>query len=131
MRCAPVLIVSSDVHTQDVYVLHLRRLRVPAIGATTIDEAVVLLRESRVAAVLYDVVTAADWGGCALICSELPAPPKVIVLTSCVSTGAWRDKARQIGSAGFLVKPCSPDIVLDAVTRVANGERWIEYTGGV
>jgi DNA-binding NarL/FixJ family response regulator len=55
------------------------------------------------------------------ICSELPHPPKVIILTTFGQDDYVRCALRS-GAAGFLLKDCDPDELLQAIRVVHAGE---------
>ncbi|WP_116209082.1 response regulator [Streptomyces olivoreticuli] len=55
------------------------------------------------------------------ICSEIPNPPKVIMLTTFGQDDYVRC-ALQAGAAGFLLKDCGPEVLLQAIRVVHAGE---------
>ena len=61
MRHAPVLIVSSDCDTQDLYVSALRARWRAAYSVTTLEELVAFTRQTKIAAIVVDIRHDADW----------------------------------------------------------------------
>jgi CheY-like chemotaxis protein len=59
-------------------------------------------------------------------CADTPAIP-VIILTSLVRPDrANRRRARAVGCAAFVAKPCSLQQLVRVVTQVHDGSRWVE-----
>jgi DNA-binding response OmpR family regulator len=131
-RRRPVLIVSRDVDTQDLYVLTLRTERAPALSVSGFQDAVALARQTDIAAVLFDVERPADWDSVSELRRELPADVPIVVLTGLLrSDGANRALARKIGCAGFLAKPVPPSVMIDVLQRATGGCPWTEYVAGI
>lgn len=119
----PALIVSANPDVVDLYVLSMRNARVPALSATTVDEAVQLVRDKSVSAVVVDVANPKiDWDLCRLLVSQVEPGVPVIVLTGWIDADSL-GLATDIGCAAFVGKPASPDRLLDVVRRARSGER--------
>ena len=131
-RRLPVLLVSRDLETQDLYVLVLRLERIPVLGVSSCDDALALVRQTDVSAVLFDVERPSDWESVTQLRREVPAAVPIVVLTGWVrSDGANRSLAQTIGCAGFLAKPVPPDAIVDVLQRTIGGCRWAEYVEGI
>jgi DNA-binding response OmpR family regulator len=131
-RRRPVLLVSRDVDTQDVYVLALRAERIPALSVDGFQDAVALARQTDISVVLFDVERPEDWKSVTELRRELPADVPIVVLTGWVRVdGGNRVLARKIGCAGFLAKPVPPPVMIEVLQRATEGCLWTEYVGGV
>lgn len=121
----PALLVSRNVDVVDLYVLALRAARVPLLSVGEIDEAVQLVRDRAVTAVVVDVADPGiDWEVCRLLRSQLPEQVPLVVLTGWIDADARR-QASDIGCAAFVAKPASPDRLRDVIRRTRAGERGI------
>jgi CheY-like chemotaxis protein len=128
MARIPVLIVSSDLETQDLCVMAFRVDRVPAWGVSTSQEALTLARRTGLSAVLFDVERSDHWTAAEDLRRQLSSEIPVVILTGWIrSDGANRRRARAIGCAGFLAKPVPPPVIISALKRAASGCPWIEY----
>jgi DNA-binding response OmpR family regulator len=121
----PALLVSRNADVVDLYVLALRTARVPLLSVGEIDEAVQLIRDRSVTAVIVDVAEPGiDWEVCRLLHSQLAERVPLIVLTGWIDANA-RSLASDIGCAAFVAKPASPDCLRDVIRRTRLGERGI------
>ena len=112
-RRRPVLLVSRDVDTQDMYVFALRAERIPAVSVSAFQDAVALARQTDISVVLFDVERPADWDAVSELRRELPADVPIVVLTGWVRTdGANRALAKELGCSGFLAKPVPPPVMI-------------------
>jgi CheY-like chemotaxis protein len=131
-RRRPVLLVSRDVDTQDMYVFALRGARIPALSVSGVHEAVAVARQTDIAVVLFDVERPPDWDSVRELRRELPADVPIVILTGWVRTdGEYRALARKLGCSGFLAKPVPPPIMIDALQRATAGRPWTEYMSGI
>jgi CheY-like chemotaxis protein len=129
-RRRPVLLVSGDVDTQDVYVIALRAERIPALSVSGLPDAVALARQTDISVVLFDVERPADWDAVGELRRQLPAEVPIVVLTGWVRTdGRNCALARKLGCSGFLAKPVPPPVMIDVVQRATGGSPWTEYAG--
>ena len=120
----PVLLVSGNPDVVDLYVLALRNARVGALSVSSVDEAVQLIRDRSVSAVIVDVANpAVDWEVCRLLQSIGDGVP-LIVLTGWIDEEA-RQTANRLGCAAFVAKPASPERLLGVLERIRKGERGI------
>jgi DNA-binding NarL/FixJ family response regulator len=89
--------------------------------ATTGTEALRLAREAPPDVVVLDLTLGSE-SGLNLIAPllELPAPPRVLVLTMSADHDDARDAVRR-GAAGYVLKDDGPDQVLAAIRVVAGG----------
>ena len=121
----PALLVSRNADVADLYALSLRSARVPLLSVDAIDEAIQLIRERSVSAVIVDVADPGiDWEVCRLLHSQLQEHVPLVVLTGWIDTDA-RKTATAIGCAAFVAKPASPDRLLEVLRRTRSGERGI------
>ena len=124
-RRRPALIVSANPDIVDLYVLSLRSERTPALSVTEVDEALHLLRDRAVSAVVIDVANpAADWSACTRMMEAAETNLPIIVLTGWIDPQA-REKAFSLGCAAFIAKPASPECLGDILKRTRAGERGI------
>jgi DNA-binding NtrC family response regulator len=55
----------------------------------------------------------------------------IVIITSLIRPdGANRRRARELGCAAFLAKPCGVDLLVHTVVRVRGGDRGLEITTG-
>ena len=121
----PALLVSRNADVADLYALSLRSARVPLLSVDAIDEAIQLIRERSVSAVIVDVADPGiDWEVCRLLHSQLQEHVPLVVLTGWIDTDV-RKTATAIGCAAFVAKPASPDRLLEVLRRTRSGERGI------
>jgi DNA-binding response OmpR family regulator len=121
----PALLVSRNADILDLYVLALRNARVPLLSVSDIDEALQLIHDRSVSALIVDVADPGiDWEVCRLLQSQLAGKAPLIILTGWIDADARR-KATDVGCAAFVAKPVTPDRLLDVVRRARNGERGI------
>ena len=121
----PALLVSNNPDVVDLYVLALRSARMSALSVSAMDEAIQLIRDRSVSAIIVDVANpAVDWELCRLLASQAEPGVPLIVLTGWIDAEA-RQTATQIGCAAFVAKPASPVRLLDVLERTRSGERGI------
>jgi two-component system cell cycle response regulator DivK len=131
-RRRPVLLVSRDVDTQDMYVIALRAERIPALSVSGCRDAVAVARQMDIAVVLFDVERPADWESVSELRRELPADVPIVILTGWVRTdGENRVLARKLGCSGFLAKPVPPPVMIDVLHRATAGCPWTEYVSEI
>jgi CheY-like chemotaxis protein len=124
-RRRPVLIVSANPDTVDLYVLSLRNERNAVTSVTSADEAMPLVRDRKVSAVVVDVANPKfDWNACRQLMEAAEAGLPLIVLTGWIDQDA-RGQAFDLGCAAFVAKPASPDRLRDVLQRTRAGERGI------
>jgi DNA-binding NtrC family response regulator len=127
----PVMVVSSDSDTQDLYLVLLRTQRVPAVGVSDCDEAAALAERTEIRVVLFDVDRHGDWECLARFVRQHLTIP-VVVLTGWISGDrSFRAQAHDLGCAGFLGKPCQPDVVIEALQHATERRPWFECVDGV
>jgi two-component system C4-dicarboxylate transport response regulator DctD len=121
----PALLVSRNPDILDLYVLALRNARVGLLSVSEIDEALQLIHDHSVSAVIVDVAEPGiDWEVCRLLQSQLQEQIPLIILTGWIDADARR-AATATGCAAFVAKPATPDRLLDVVRRARSGERGI------
>ena len=121
----PSLLISDNADVVDLYVLALRSARIPILSVSAIDEALQLIRDRSVSAVIVDVADpAVDWDACRLLQAQLQEGLPLIVLTGWIDADA-RQQAASAGCAAFVAKPASPERLLDVLRRTRGGERGI------
>ncbi len=73
---------------------------------------------------------AATWLFIEQVRNRQPGIP-IVILTSLVRPdGANRARARRLGCAAFVGKPCGLNVLVDVVVRVVRGERGLEILEG-
>jgi CheY-like chemotaxis protein len=124
---APVLIVSADPDTQDLYVMALRSRRRPVYGISNAEEALALAG-ARPGAIVVDVRGEEDWEQIDRLHQSGPMRrvPLIVVTGFVVRDGRFRRRAASSGCAAFLAKPSLPDVVERTIDRVMRGEHGIE-----
>jgi two-component system, NtrC family, response regulator PilR len=124
-RRRPVLIVSANPDTVDLYVISLRSERMPALSVSSADDALSLLRDRAVSAVVVDVTHPVnDWEACrAMRAAAEPGLP-LVVLTGWIDQKA-RQEAIRVGCTAFVAKPASPERLREILQRTRAGERGI------
>jgi CheY-like chemotaxis protein len=124
-RRRPVLIMSANPDFVDLYVLSLRSERNAVLSVTSVEEAVYMVRERAVSAVVVDVSNpATDWDACQSLATAAEPGLPIIVLTGWIDPDA-RQRAVAIGCAAFVVKPASAHRLRDILQRTRSGERGI------
>jgi DNA-binding NtrC family response regulator len=128
MRHAPVLIVSSDLDTQDLYVSALRANRRATHSVATLDELLAFTRAMTVAAIVVDIRHETDWDVCAAVRQHdgAHAIPVVVISGYVAADGCYRRRAAQYGCAAFMAKPALPADLNLTIDRVLSGEHGIE-----
>jgi CheY-like chemotaxis protein len=129
MRCdKPFLIVARNLDVQDLYVHHMRSLRVPVIGVDTCEDAIWVCGLAPFGAVLFDIEYRDDWEALPLFRKALARDVPIVVLTGWLAVDrTYRNLARDLGCVGFVAKPATPALVEHALQRAAEGSRWNEY----
>jgi CheY-like chemotaxis protein len=123
----PSLLVSQDDDVVDLYVLALRTARVSLVSVSAVDEALQLVRDQSISAVIVDVANPpADWAACRALRAAMPEDVPLVVLTGWIDSQA-RQQADAIGCAAFVAKPASPEQMLEVLRRVRGGERGIVF----
>jgi DNA-binding NarL/FixJ family response regulator len=125
----PALVVGADDTLRDACLVLLRANGWSAIGASTCEEAVRVAERVRLRAVVFDIVTATDWFHCRQLRQAVPDAPVVVLSATCTPDRWYRSMAQRLGCAGFVMKPCAPDVVLDTLRRTCAGEPWVECVG--
>ena len=124
-RRRPVLIVSANPDTVDLYVLSLRNERNAVTSVASADEALPLVRDRKVSAIVVDVANPRfDWSACRRLVEAAERGLPLIVLTGWIDQEA-RVQAFDLGCAAFVAKPASPDRLRDVLQRTRAGERGI------
>ena len=122
------LIISRNVHLQDMYVELLRSQRVPAIGVNTCEEAIGATDFVTLGAALFDVDCPDDWAVLARLRKELSPEVPIVALSGWLTADrTYRNLARHLGCAGFVAKPAAADLVIRALQSAAVDSSWSEY----
>jgi CheY-like chemotaxis protein len=79
-------------------------------------------------AVLFDVGREASWGACADLSAAGGNIPVVVVTGWASADGRFRRQAFAGGCVAFVLKPCCPDVLAEAVRRVLRGDRDVEFS---
>lgn len=118
-----ILIVEDDEDSRYVYQLILEANGFSVLTATSGTDGLRLARENKPAAVLMDISIPGMDGWTvtrALKGDPATAAVPVIVITA-HAFPEDREMAEEVGSDGFLTKPCEPRLVLEEVWRVTSG----------
>jgi DNA-binding NtrC family response regulator len=125
-----VLLVSAPGWERELYATALHQAGFGVSQADTVEAAVTNLVESHATLIVMDLlpVPAAAWAFIerrTAVATDLP----IIVFTSLIRPdGANRRKARSLGCAAFLAKPCSVRQLVTVVSRVQDGARGLEVS---
>ena len=126
MPIAPVLILSADTDTQDLYVTVLRSRRRPVYGISNADEALALA-DVRPGAIVVDIRCEQDWDQIdRLHHSPMRRVPLVVVAGYVVRDDRFRRRAASAGCAACLAKPSPPDAVERTIDRAMRGEQGVD-----
>ena len=128
MRHAPVIVMSTDADTQDMYVYALRARRRRVYGTSSVDETITLTQDGGAAAIVLDARQRDDFVQCRRLRRHRVTSlvPIVVVSSYVTEDGRYRRLATRLGCAAFLAKPSTPSTVDGVVTRVIRGERGID-----
>ncbi|MEO5704366.1 MAG: response regulator transcription factor [Candidatus Limnocylindrales bacterium] len=88
--------------------------------ASTVEDAVELIRATAIDVVLLDIRLGTD-SGLRLLQTELAPPAPAIVVLSAYDYPQYADAALRLGAAGFVVKTAPLSELLDAIERAAAG----------
>jgi CheY-like chemotaxis protein len=113
MPASPVLILSADPDTQDLYVTALRFRRRAAFGVANAEEALALA-DAQPGAIVVDVRSEEDWDEIDRLrrAGYLRHVPLVVLTGWVVRDGRFRRRAALAGCAAFLAKPSPMSAVL-------------------
>lgn len=117
-----ILIVEDDEDSRYVYQLILEANGFEVLTAASGTEGLRLARERRPAAVLMDIsIPGMDGWTVTRMLKDDPETRSVPVIV--ITAHAFpedREMAEEVGSDGFLTKPCEPRLVLEEVWRVTS-----------
>jgi len=128
MSPRPVLVVSGDDDTREMYVQGLHAVHIDVCGGASADEAVRIAAKSTPAAIVLDIHAPDDFYLCRRFQFE-PATARVpVIAVSGYVTGdhRFRRMSSDMGCAAFIAKPSLPETIAHIVERVIAGERDIE-----
>jgi CheY-like chemotaxis protein len=123
-----LLFVSPSGYDRDFYVSSLRNAGFDVEVRDAIADAADVLAATMPDLIVMDLLPQPDsaWAFIQRLASDVPTIP-VILLTAMVRPDrSNRLKARRLGCAAFVAKPCSPARLVDVVLRVERGERGLE-----
>jgi DNA-binding response OmpR family regulator len=132
MEPARILLVVADPDMGELYALALTT----SLDATTVwvaDAASArqrLASDERYDAILLDVGSPPRWSECTDLAACGSGIPVVVVTGWIAGDGRFRRQAFDAGCAAFVLKPCSPASLSEAVRRACSGERRIELLAG-
>jgi hypothetical protein len=128
MRRPFFLVVSRNLDEQDMYVQCLRARRLPAVGTETCEEVPEITNFLQLGAVLIDIDGSNGWLRLGRLRQALiPQVPIVVLSGRIAADRTYRNLARDLGCAGFVVKPATAETVVRALERAAEGSPWSEY----
>lgn len=128
MRDFRVLVVARDADVGDLYGSMLSGVeRARVIWVADVEAARRLVPgDPPVGVVVFDVMAASDWEHCQRLSDTDGAPPVIVVSGFIAEDRRFRRQAFNAGCAAFLLKPCAPETLVEAVRRVRTGERNVE-----
>jgi DNA-binding NarL/FixJ family response regulator len=122
------LIISDDQDVLDLYVELVRAQRRPVIGVGTCEDALTAARIVPCRAALFDVNADDDWAALARLRERLSRRVPLVVLSGWLDADrTFRNRARELGCAGFVAKPATGTLVVRALQHAAEGSPWSEY----
>ena len=124
----PILIVSSDLETQELYLAAFRTGWRDAYATSTCNEAITLACERSIGAIVIDIRVAGDWNMCVEFGrNDCTKQVPVVALSGYVAAdGRFRRRSSQAGCAAFVAKPALPSDLDAVIDRVMTGETGIE-----
>ena len=126
-----VLFVYPSGPDRDLYLSALAEAGFQTTAEATVAEAVAVLQmEAPPDVIVMELLPepAEAWAFIERRCTDAPEVP-LIILTSLIRPDrAHRQKARALGCAAFVAKPCSLVQLVDVVTRVRHGSRGLEIS---
>ena len=119
MPATTVLVVDDHTDSRTICGIILARNGYEVLSAADGERGLDLAREERPAAIILDIALPRMDGWTVL--EELRKDPSTasipIVMCTAHSLDSYRVRALGLGCAAFLVKPCSPQAILEAVQR--------------
>jgi DNA-binding response OmpR family regulator len=129
---ATLLIADSD-EDLDLYSVGLLACGIEVTATRTADDGTFIASVPHFDAIVLSVVAphGVGWEGCERLRSHSATSglPLVVLSASVRADRANRDRARRLGCAAFVAKPCTPERLAFIIRRVLAGERAIEDLG--
>jgi len=126
-----VWFVSDPSLERDVYVAELQSAGFETEAVVSIEEVARRLEgEAEPDLLFLDLLPVPDeaWTLIARVRAASPLP--IIIFTTLVRPDrANRNRARQLGCAAFVAKPCSPSLLVSVARQVCQGARGLEVMG--
>jgi CheY-like chemotaxis protein len=125
-----VLLVSAPGVDRDLYVSALRDAGFSVTSTRTVQDAARCLVEGDITLIAMDLLPEPDqaWEFINQTATSSRGVPIVIFTSLIRPDGANRRRARILGCAAFLAKPCSLRQLVNVVSRVHHGERGLEIS---
>ncbi len=114
-----VLLVEDNADNRAVYVMMLEHHGYSVIEATNGEDGVRLAKEKEPDIILIDIsIPKLDgWSATELIKDDPVSEDIPIVVVTAHALPEHRQRAEELGCAGFLVKPCKPQRLLEEVQK--------------
>lgn len=127
------LLIADCDEDLDLYSVGLLAWGIEVTATRTADEATFLASRPHFDAIVLSVVAphGLGWEECERLRSHSATSglPLVVLSASVRADRANRDRARRLGCAAFVAKPCTPEHLAFIIRRVLAGERAIEDVG--
>jgi CheY-like chemotaxis protein len=125
-----VLLVSAPGVDRDLYVSALTDAGFSVMSTRTVQDAATCLVEGEITLIAMDLLPDPDqaWEFINQRATSSRGVPIVIFTSLIRPDGANRRRARALGCAAFLAKPCSLRQLVSVVSRVHHGERGLEIS---
>jgi two-component system phosphate regulon response regulator PhoB len=127
-RKGHVLFVSAPGWERELYATALDQAGFDVRQADTVEAAVTGLEETHTTLIVMDLLPEPDraWAFIERRTAATSDPPIVVFTPLIRPDGANRRRARSLGCAAFVAKPCSLRQLVTVVSRVQDGERGLE-----
>jgi DNA-binding NarL/FixJ family response regulator len=123
MPARVVMFVSPDPALRDTYLTDLRRLNLLSVWLDAIDDALKLLAQYHVAAIVFHVAVAQEWHLPAGLIAAARSTPVLILRSSGGDSARQIERAFEMGCAGVIAEPCTAKTLASIVRRSISGER--------
>ena len=119
-----VLIVEDDPATCVLWTKHLQHAGWQVQIVEDAEQAEAILRQQLPSVVILDVMLASQTSGWDLLAKLRSAPATQHLPVFVVSTLDEPHRAREAGATGYLVKPCSPALLVSRINQAVGAEAY-------
>jgi DNA-binding NarL/FixJ family response regulator len=123
MPARVVMFVSPDPALRDMYLTDLRRLNLLSVWLDAIDDALKLLAQYHVAAIVFHVAVEQEWHPPAGLIAAARSTPVLVLRSSGGDSAREIERAFEVGCAGVIAEPCTAGTLASIVRRSISGER--------